>query len=101
MMRPFFERASGTNRTGAAITHLVRTSSLSVLLLIRGLCLGSPGDTSTVETSEELSGGAATVFDDTRNAFTFPSPNLSADHRTQFFVGNSFFNQNWVAATPA
>src|ERR1051326_7210123 len=52
----------------------------------------------SAEPGEELSGGDATVFDATRNAFNFPAPNLSADHRTAFFVGNSFFNQNWVTA---
>jgi CxxC motif-containing protein (DUF1111 family) len=27
-----------------------------------------------------------------------PAPNLSEAHRTLFFVGNSFFNQNWLIA---
>ena len=45
-----------------------------------------------------LSAGAATVFDSTHDAFSLPSPNLTAEHRTSFFVGNSFFNQNWVIA---
>src|SRR5262245_35213586 len=59
--------------------------------------------TATSDDGEELSGGDTTVFDDSRDAFSIPARNLSADHRTQFFVGNSFFNQNWVAApaTPA
>lgn len=47
---------------------------------------------------EELSGGATTIFDATRNAFSFPARNLRESLRPAFFVGNSFFNQNWVAA---
>ncbi len=45
-----------------------------------------------------LAAGAATVVDSTRDAFSLPSPNLTEEHRTAFFVGNSFFNQNWVSA---
>jgi CxxC motif-containing protein (DUF1111 family) len=45
-----------------------------------------------------LSAGAATVFDTTRDAFSQPIPTLSHEHRTAFFVGNSFFGQNWVLA---
>ncbi|MFT3926341.1 MAG: di-heme oxidoredictase family protein [Myxococcales bacterium] len=48
--------------------------------------------------SEPRSGGAATVFDATRDAFSLPVPELTEVQRAQFFVGNSFFNQNWVAA---
>jgi CxxC motif-containing protein (DUF1111 family) len=38
------------------------------------------------------------VHDTTQNAFSLPMPGLSARERTRFFVGNSFFNQNWVSA---
>jgi CxxC motif-containing protein (DUF1111 family) len=44
------------------------------------------------------SGGDATVFDATRDAFSLPAPLLDERHRSTFFVGNSYFNQNWVAA---
>ncbi|HET9934461.1 MAG TPA: di-heme oxidoredictase family protein [Polyangiaceae bacterium] len=44
------------------------------------------------------SGGDTTVFDATHDAFSLPAPGLSPRHRSSFFVGNSFFNQNWVAA---
>lgn len=50
------------------------------------------------EPDEALSGGAATVFDQTVNAFALPIPGLSAQDELLFFVGNSFFNQNWVQA---
>ena len=50
------------------------------------------------EAGEELSGGQATVFDTTHNAFAQPAPGLERMDELLFFVGNSFFNQNWVTA---
>ncbi|MBC8043360.1 MAG: c-type cytochrome [Rhizobacter sp.] len=50
------------------------------------------------EAGEELSGGMATVFDVSQNALGHLAPNISGDRETDFAVGNSFFNQNWVAA---
>ncbi|MCA9868168.1 MAG: hypothetical protein KC410_16910, partial [Anaerolineales bacterium] len=50
------------------------------------------------EPGEELSGGQATVFDTSPNAFSLPVPGLEREQRLLFFVGNSFFNQNWVTA---
>lgn len=46
----------------------------------------------------EFSGGWTTVFDRSRQAYSFPVANLPASRRASFFVGNSFFNENWVAA---
>ncbi|MGE9291894.1 MAG: di-heme oxidoredictase family protein, partial [Puniceicoccales bacterium] len=43
-------------------------------------------------------GGDTTRFERGRDAFNRPTPNLSASNRTAFFVGNSFFKQNWIAA---
>ena len=72
----------------------------AVLLLCVLSAFGSGSDhgagASQAEPDEELAGGDTTVFDATRNAFNLPAPNLSVEHRTAFFVGNSFFNQNWV-----
>src|SRR5262245_53289450 len=48
--------------------------------------------------SDALSGGETTVFDSSRNAFSLPARNLHESHRSDFFVGNSFFNQNWIIA---
>jgi len=50
------------------------------------------------ENGEELSGGDTTVFDVSPNAFSLSARNLPGPRRTPFFVGNSFFNQNWVQA---
>ena len=45
-----------------------------------------------------LSAGGLTVFNATQDAFSQPIPGLSEARRQSFFVGNSFFNQNWVSA---
>ncbi len=58
----------------------------------------TPDDHAYLEAHEELSGGAATVFDATPNAFGRPAPGLTREQELLFFVGNSFFNQNWVSA---
>ena len=44
------------------------------------------------------SGGAMTRWSSGKNAFNLPSPNLSSGNRSSFFVGDSFFKQNWIAA---
>lgn len=60
--------------------------------------LPAPTVAYVAEPGEELSGGQATVFDTTPNAFSQPVPGLARDQELLFFVGNSFFNQNWVTA---
>jgi len=45
-----------------------------------------------------LLGGQTTIYNDTPNAFGQPVPGLEREHELLFFVGNSFFNQNWVSA---
>ena len=47
---------------------------------------------------EALAGGALTVHDEGARAFTHPGPSISDDHESAFYVGNSFFNKNWVMA---
>jgi CxxC motif-containing protein (DUF1111 family) len=50
------------------------------------------------EPGEELAGGETTVFDQGTHAFSLAARNLADEHETGFFVGNSFFNKNWVTA---
>lgn len=50
------------------------------------------------EPGEELAGGATTVFESGARAFTLSARNLADEHESEFFVGNSFFNKNWVIA---
>ena len=44
------------------------------------------------------SGGEATVFDQTPNAFGIAIPSMSREEKRAFAVGNSFFRDNWVTA---
>jgi len=72
--------------------------------VIRGVLALLLFNSTSLQASEDainplsLSGGDTTVFDVSRNAFTFSARNLHPDRKAQFFTGNSFFNENWVAA---
>ena len=44
------------------------------------------------------SGGATTVHDATRNAYSQPAANLDVQRRGEFFIGNAFFNSAWIVA---
>jgi CxxC motif-containing protein (DUF1111 family) len=55
----------------------------------------SQGSASTIS---PLLGGQTTIYNDTPNAFGQPAPGLERMDGLHFFVGNSFFNQNWVTA---
>ncbi|MES2544022.1 MAG: di-heme oxidoredictase family protein [Bacteroidota bacterium] len=52
----------------------------------------------TAEEGEQYSGGDATVFNETEEAFGFFSHNLTSDEKSDFGIGNSFFRQSWVTA---
>ncbi|MDX1446976.1 di-heme oxidoredictase family protein [Lishizhenia sp.] len=52
----------------------------------------------SISAEEIKSGGGNTVFNTSQNAFAQPNPDLSGDEELLFFVGNSFFNQNWVSS---
>lgn len=53
---------------------------------------------SQLQFQRALSGGKATVFADSRAAYSLPVDGLNDEQQTDFFVGNSFFNRNWVQA---
>ncbi|MCP4443110.1 MAG: c-type cytochrome [Aureispira sp.] len=55
-------------------------------------------NTLVAEEGEEYAGGETTVFNTSRNAFSFQAPNLDGMEELEFFSGNSFFNQSWVSA---
>jgi CxxC motif-containing protein (DUF1111 family) len=65
-----------------------------------GLLLSACGDDGAARVAEDeaLSGGEGTVFDTTRNAYALSLRNLAGERKPDFFVGNSFFNDNWVTA---
>jgi CxxC motif-containing protein (DUF1111 family) len=54
--------------------------------------------TDTAELLDPASGGATTVRDATRKAFSRPAANLDVQRRGEFFIGNAFFNSPWVVA---
>src|SRR5690349_7615492 len=65
-----------------------------ILMIFQAVAAQQP---STPERSELL-GGQTTIFNTTPNAFSQPAPGLERMQELFFFVGNSFFNQNWVVA---
>lgn len=78
-----------------------RASTALVAAVLAAGCAadGEPGPSGlSAEPGEELSGGETTVFDTSPNAFSFSARNLSSERRSDFFVGNSFFRDNWVTA---
>ncbi len=85
-------------------TIALSLGSLYVLAAVLSSCdKDEPGSYLNVmlapEEGEELSGGSRnTVYDASENAFAFPSPALTGLDELEFFVGNSFFNQNWVTS---
>lgn len=64
-------------------------------------CSSEPNDPHSglqAEPGEELVGGETTVFDTSPNAFSLSARNMTPERRSTFFVGNSFFKENWVIA---
>ncbi len=79
-----------------------RRAQLCVLALLAACTTGqtagtSPPSTTTIP-AEARSGGDATVFDVSSNAFGLAIPSLTSLERRAFAVGNNFFNDNWVTA---
>ncbi|MGC1481950.1 MAG: di-heme oxidoredictase family protein [Chthoniobacterales bacterium] len=68
------------------------------ILTVVGVAAVNHADVPGPVEGEELSGGETTVFDTTENAFGYAARNLRSEMRNSFFVGNSFFKQNWVIA---
>jgi len=74
--------------------------ALPVLFALAG-CGGEdavPVSPASTDPDEALSGGETTVFDTSQNAFSLSARNMTPERRSNFFVGNSFFKENWVVA---
>lgn len=72
----------------------------SIVLLV-GICIFfiSCKKDEEIKPYEELSGGEnGTVYDYSSNAFGHQMPGAKGESELLFFVGNSFFRQNWVSA---
>ncbi|MEL6308214.1 MAG: di-heme oxidoredictase family protein [Chloroflexota bacterium] len=85
--------------------NLILAVGMMLIASIFATVILAQTDTSTDDTSpavmsdtQHLLGGNTTIFNTTENAFTFNSPALDRYARLEFFVGDSFFNQNWVTA---
>jgi CxxC motif-containing protein (DUF1111 family) len=92
----------GSPSSGRAVRGILALVLLGGLLVA---CTGSGGSDGAPPapqpTDLELTqqGGAdGTVDNDGATAFAQGMPSLSTQERTDFAVGNSFFNQNWVTA---
>lgn len=55
--------------------------------------------TTLVQADYRLPGGATTVFEASREAFTQPLENLDPGSLAKFFSGDTLFNTNWVSAS--
>lgn len=76
------------------LPHPSRPLALASLLLVGSAC-----DRPDAEAPDEtLAGGDTTVFESGARAFSLSARNLAPEHESAFFVGNSFFNKNWVTA---
>jgi CxxC motif-containing protein (DUF1111 family) len=78
---------------------------LSLLLILLALACEAVAETERAarRTVESIftgvdSGGQTTVFNKGRRAYTLPLANLLEENRQDHVVGNSLFNENWVAA---
>jgi CxxC motif-containing protein (DUF1111 family) len=79
------------HRRTALCLALLSTLSLAA-------CKPETSQHAVAEPGEALSGGATTVKQSDRNAFSMPSGNLTPSRRLDFSVGNSFFRNPWVIA---
>jgi CxxC motif-containing protein (DUF1111 family) len=73
----------------------------AVFLILIGvllLTLSSFAHAQDPEHDTSLLGGQTTIHNTTENAFGQPAPGLERWDELYFFVGNSFFNMNWVQA---
>lgn len=68
-----------------------------LVLCLLSSCASAPRAEADALLQERL-GGDTTAFTATRNAFSLSARNLTNTERRQFEVGDSFFEQNWVAA---
>lgn len=75
----------------------LRLAPLALLVSFLSACDDSPHFTHA-EPGEALSAGTTSVNDQSANAFSFPSNNLTPAQRLDFSVGNSFFRNPWVIA---
>jgi CxxC motif-containing protein (DUF1111 family) len=84
--------ASLHSRLGWGGVALVATLTLTLLTAC------SRSNIDTAELLDPNSGGATTIHEVNRNAFSQPAANLDVQRRGEFFIGNAFFNSAWIVA---
>ncbi|MAX81988.1 MAG: thiol oxidoreductase [Crocinitomicaceae bacterium] len=67
-----------------------------VIATVAGCQKDDDNNSSSGEKEFELLAGTFSVYDESPNAFGHAGDHLSSQNELDFFVGNSFFNQNWV-----
>jgi len=80
------------------MTRLLQLTLLQACLLPVACGGGGSSAAPPLSATENRPGGDTTVFNTSNDAFGFPAANLDAPRSDSFFVGNSFFNTNWVTA---
>lgn len=104
ILPPASGRGPAAGRGPAGALRLAAAAALAAAL---GLAACSPfsgsgdGDDAEARPHDVLQGGETTVFDAGVNAFSLSARNLDPADKSAFFVGNSFFNQNWVTPPSA
>lgn len=73
-----------------------KQAAACVLLLALTACSQHGADIEPL--LQPRSGGATTVDDFTRHAYSKPAANLETTARAEFAVGNAFFNSPWIVA---
>ncbi len=81
---------------GSRASHLGISFAFLVCLAACG-GVQSSGDLRP-ETGEELSGGGTTVFINTDKSFSQSAADLTFNEKSEFGLGNSFFEQDWIIA---
>ncbi len=90
-------RATGGRRPGwrSALAGAFCGAAWLSALFLSGCSDSSPDVT---ELLQPKSGGATTIYETNRNAFSLPAANLDVQKRGIFFTGNAFFNSAWIVA---
>ena len=80
---------------GARWSPLGGLAAVAIVIALSACSRRSPAP---AELLNVKSGGATTIFETNRNAYSQPAANLEIERRGEFFIGNAFFNSAWVVA---
>ena len=86
----------GLLRAGLPLVTVGRKAGIATAIC--ACLLSSCSRVDTTELLDPNSGGATTIHEVNRNAFSQPAANLDVQRRGEFFIGNAFFNSAWIVA---